>query len=81
VAAGVLVVLAIGVLSYLAEQERTDRDPGDREGYRHGSWFLPRRAPRAAFTGRGWRYARIAHALTYLFWGGFAVWVLLRLTG
>jgi hypothetical protein len=81
VAAGVLVVLAIGVLSYLAERERTDREAGVREGYRHGSWFLPRRAAAAAFTERGWRYARIAHALTYLFWAGFAAWVVLRLTG
>lgn len=78
---GVLLVVALGVVGYLAQRERRAPAAEGREPYRFGSWFVPGRMRREEFTPRGWRYVQATRALTVAFWTAFAVWLVLRLLG
>jgi hypothetical protein len=76
---GVLMVVALGVVGYLAQRERRSVAVDGREPYRFGSWFVPGRVRREELTPRGWRYVQATRVLTLAFWIAFAVWLALRL--
>jgi hypothetical protein len=84
-AVGVVLVVGIGVLGWLAQGERTGarqtHAPPRAEPYRFGTWFYPRSIRRDDYTAAGWRYVQITRLLTLLFWATFAVWLVLRLAG